>query len=78
MGLLSRIARKGKIDRVSGLTTGNTSISPQSGGAFDGNGGTQVLVLKGSTTGTKEVSVTLIGESTAQWRIISAFPESLT
>ena len=62
------------IYRTAALTTANTSISPQTGGAFDGAGGTQVLVLRPSTVGGPDTSVTLMGESTAQWRIISAWP----
>jgi hypothetical protein len=63
------------IYRTASLTTAVTAIAPQTGGAFNSMGGTQVLVLQPTTAGTgADISVTLIGESTAQWRIVSAYP----
>jgi hypothetical protein len=63
------------IYRTAAMTTANTLIAASSGCAFDGNGGTQVLSLQPTTAGGgNDISVTLIGESTAQWRILSAWP----
>ena len=43
--------------------------------AFNSAGGTQALFLVTNTTLTnQDISVTLIGESATQWRVISAWP----
>ncbi len=49
------------IYRAASLTTANMLIAPQTGGAFNSAGGTQVLVLRPSTVGGEETCVTLIG-----------------
>jgi hypothetical protein len=63
------------IYRSASATTANTLIAASSGVSFDSNGGTQVLSLQPTTVGGgPDISVTLIGESSTQWRILSAYP----
>ena len=61
------------------MSTANiTIVSTSSSGqvAFNSLGGTQKLVLTPTTAGVGEdMSVTLLGEATTQWRIISAWPK---
>ena len=60
------------------MSTANiTIVSTSSSGqvAFNSLGGTQKLVLSPTSAGAGEdMSVTLLGESSTQWRIISAWP----
>jgi hypothetical protein len=63
------------IYRAASLTTANTLITASTGVSFDTNGGTQVLSLQPTTVaGGNDIAVTLIGESSTQWRILSAWP----
>jgi hypothetical protein len=61
------------------MSTANiTIVSTSTGGqvAFNSLGGTQKLVLTPTTVGGGEdMSVTLLGESSTQWRIVSAWPK---
>jgi hypothetical protein len=60
------------------MSTANvTIVSTSSSGqvAFNSLGGTQKLVLSPTTTAAGEdMSVTLFGEATTQWRIVGAWP----
>jgi hypothetical protein len=60
------------------MSTANiTIVSTSTGGqvAFNSLAGTQKLVLSPTTAGVGEdMSVTLIGESATQWRIVNAWP----
>jgi hypothetical protein len=63
------------IYRAATMTTANTLIAASSGCSFDTNGGTQILSLQPTTAaGGNDISVTLLGESSTQWRILSAWP----
>jgi hypothetical protein len=61
------------------MSTANiTIVSTSTGGqvAFNSGGGTQKLVLSPTTAGAGEdMSVTLLGEASTQWRIVSAWPK---
>jgi hypothetical protein len=65
--------------RAATNTTANvTIVSTSSSGqvSFNSLGGTQKLIMTPTTAATGEdMSVTLIGEATTQWRIISAWPK---
>ena len=59
-------------------TANITILSTSTGGqvAFNSLGGTQKLILSPTTAAVGEdMSVTLIGESATQWRIVSAWPK---
>ena len=60
------------------MSTANiTIVSTSTGGqvAFNSLGGTQKLILSPTTAAVGEdMSVTLLGESSTQWRIVSAWP----
>ena len=63
---------------VSQSTANITIVSTSTGGqvAFNSLGGTQKLVLSPTTAGAGEdMSVTLLGESSTQWRIVNAWPK---
>src|SRR5262245_19560421 len=66
------------IYRSASLTTAQTKITSTSSAgqvAFNSLGGTQVLFLNPTTAAAGEdISVTLLGEATTQWRIINAWP----
>jgi hypothetical protein len=61
------------------MSTANvTIVSTSTGGqvAFNSLGGTQKLVLSPTTAAAGEdMSVTLLGESSTQWRIVGAWPK---
>ena len=61
------------------MSTANvTIVSTSTGGqvSFNSLGGTQKLVLSPTTAGAGEdMSVTLLGESSTQWRIVNAWPK---
>jgi hypothetical protein len=61
------------------MSTANiTIVSTSSSGqvAFNSLAGTQKLLLSPTTAGAGEdMSVTLFGEATTQWRIVSAWPK---
>jgi hypothetical protein len=59
----------------------STSSTPGSTGqvAFNSAGGTQALNLVTNTTlNNQDISVTLIGESATQWRVLNAWPGRAT
>jgi hypothetical protein len=67
------------IYRAQSMSTVNTQIAAGSGISFNGAGGTQTLNLQPSTAaGVEDVSVTLLGESSTQWRVIAAWPGNTT
>jgi hypothetical protein len=61
------------------MSTANIVIvSTSTGGqvSFNSGGGTQKLILSPTTAGGGEdMSVTLIGETSTQWRIVNAWPK---
>ena len=61
----------------SGIKIVSTSSSGQV--AFNSAGGTQALNLNTNTTASnQDISVTLVGEATTQWRILSFWPALAT
>ena len=63
------------IYRSASMSTAASVVNAGSGRSFNSAGGTQVLLLQPTTVGGgMDIGVTLIGESSVQWRIMSAFP----
>jgi hypothetical protein len=63
------------IYRAASLSTAPSVVLAGSGRSFNSLGGTQTLTMYPTTAGAgQDVSVTLIGESSTQWRVMSAWP----
>jgi hypothetical protein len=56
------------------ITCVSTVVGSTGQVAFNNAGGTQKLTLNYDSTVALDASVTLLGESSTQWRIISAWP----
>ena len=63
------------IYRAASLSTAPSVVLAGSGRSFNSLGGTQTLTMYPTTVGAgQDLSVTLIGESSTQWRILSVWP----
>ena len=63
------------IYRAASMSTAASVVNAGSGVSFNSAGGTQVLLLQPTTVGGgADLSVTLLGESSTQWRIIGSYP----
>lgn len=63
------------IYRAASLSTAPSVVKAGTGRSFNSLGGTQTLTMYPTTAGLGEdLSVTLIGESSTQWRVLSAWP----
>jgi len=64
------------IYRAADMSTAPSVVNAGSGRAFNSLGGTQVMTLYPTTAGAgQDISVTLIGESSTQWRVMSVHPD---